>query len=214
MKREQARAQRQQEIDYLREREKILNDEVRRNAAEKKEMIGRILASNYDEMLKSKQTKHDQTRQLEKNMDTAMLEGAKHSLQIDQVLRDERSKVLAKFIESGMSEQEARREMLKAQADFDRQEYLAQVAANSKEQLAKEANYRNFYKQTADRQAALQRLHEQNVLQRAISKEKSMEDFIEKNVAEYQSRLAENERKRVQLRQDVIPSNRIVISSL
>lgn len=203
MQRDQARVQRQQEIDYLRERELILNEEVRRNAAEKKEMVGKILASNYDAMLKSKQAKVDQVRQMEKNIDSAMLEGAKHSLQIDEVLRDEKAKVLAKYVASGMSEQEARREMMRVQSDMDRQEYLAQVAANSKEQLAKEANYRNFYKQTAERQAALQRLHEQNVLQLAKSKERNIEDIIDKNVADYQRRLAENEMKRVQQRQDV-----------
>lgn len=195
-----AEAERRREIEEGKVRDKVIADESRRNAVERKEIIGKILSTNYEQMIRNRQHKAEAAKQFEKNLDQVTLDGAKQSLEVEQAIKKEKADMLAKLMKGGLSETEARKEVERVQAEWSKKQYMDQVTANSREQLAKEANYRAYFKQIAEKQRQFQHLHEEKVLSPEQKRTHTLDEIIAKNEADYQKRLEADEHNRLQKR--------------
>eukprot|EP01017_Pseudomicrothorax_dubius_P019265 TRINITY_DN2117_c0_g1_i4.p1 TRINITY_DN2117_c0_g1~~TRINITY_DN2117_c0_g1_i4.p1 ORF type:complete len:413 (-),score=111.13 TRINITY_DN2117_c0_g1_i4:115-1353(-) len=160
------------------------------------------LADTYSVQIEAKRRAEAEKRQREVEEESQRLEVAKRSLELEGMRRKERQDVFGREAQAILQQREDQRRLKKEEEQRAREEARYLQEHTTQNQLAKEANYRNYFRQVDENQRALQQIHSERVFAPAIDKNRAIDDYIRKGEDDYNRRVADEEYQKAKKRYD------------
>eukprot|EP01017_Pseudomicrothorax_dubius_P050703 TRINITY_DN9641_c0_g1_i10.p1 TRINITY_DN9641_c0_g1~~TRINITY_DN9641_c0_g1_i10.p1 ORF type:complete len:411 (+),score=113.15 TRINITY_DN9641_c0_g1_i10:27-1259(+) len=194
-------ALRQHEYERMLEARKALEDEQARKRYERT-TIKNNLADNYSLQIEAKRRVEAEKRQREVEEEAQRLEVARRSLELENLRKKEKLDNFNREAQSLLQEREYQRRLKKEEEQRAREETRNLQDQTAQAQMAKEAGYRNYFRQVDENQRALQQIHSEKVFTAALDKDRAIDDHIRRGQDEYNRRIAEEEYAKAKKRYD------------
>lgn len=191
--------QRQREAQAMMQKKHAYDEEVRK-FKEEKAVLQNQIANTYDQQKKMQLQKDMDMRQQKLEWEYKLLEENRQRLESEAHQRKQHKVFLAHQANEDLRRSEMRHQTERQQADQNKQEHQELMRRNAEKEIIKEENYKNFYRMCAENQTSLQKIHYDHVMAPLLERERQLKEIIDKNVNEYQRRMAQEEMDRLQKR--------------
>jgi len=167
-----------------------------------KEEMKKSLSSEYERKQWLKEEEKRKKIEYEKQLEQKMISDALDSLQREKLMKERKRNDFMQSVSALMREKEAQKRMEQERLNQERLEHIKLMEENARRLEKSKQNYQQFFQRVDERQNHLLQAHENRVAQVAKSKERQIDDFINKGIEDARRRAEEEEAFRQKRKQD------------